>query len=214
MANDALVQANFMDPSRSFEDLVARLQAGDAAAIESIYQRFSQRLIALARQRLDRTLQAKVGPEDVLQSVFCSLFLRHADSQLDLRNWDSLWGLLVVMTLRKCMGKARFFHRQVRDVRRESEPAVEPSLAGVSWQALAREPTPLEAAELADTLENLMGHLSPREREVAMLRLQGHSVQEISSRVGRTERTVERALERARYYLERLQPEADSAAPS
>jgi RNA polymerase sigma factor (sigma-70 family) len=199
-----------MEPS--FENLVERLRTGDAAAVGDIYQRFAQRLIALARARLDKALQAKVGPEDVLQSVFCSFVNRHAGGQVDLHSWDSLWSLLVVMTVRKCTAKGRFFHRQTRDVRRENQPLPGTSLNGLSWAALAHEPTPLEAAELADTLEHLMSRLSPREREIATLRLQGHSVQEISVKVGRTERTVERALERARYYLERLQPE--SVGPS
>jgi len=188
-------------------DLAARLRAGDATAVEGIHRRFAQRLIALARSRMDKALQAKLGPEDVLQSVFCSFFTRHAEGQLDLDNWDSLWSLLVVMTVRKCSGKVKFYHREARDVRRESEPP-EPSLGSCGWEALAREPTPMEAAELADTVESLMRRLTPREREVATLRLQGHSVLEISARIGRTERTVERALQRARHYLERLQTEA------
>lgn len=201
-----------MDSTPSFEDLAARLRAGDTAAVAGIHQRFAQRLIALARTRMDKSLQPKLDPEDVLQSVFCSLVTRHADGRVDLYNWDSLWSLLVVMTLRKCKGQVKFFHREARDVRRENEPAPESPLSGYGWEALAREPTPLEAAELADTLESLMQRLTPRERAVATLRLQGHSVLEISARVGRTERTVERALERARYYLERLQPEGETSS--
>jgi RNA polymerase sigma-70 factor (ECF subfamily) len=199
-----------MDPTPSFEELAARLQAGDAAAVESIHERFAQRLIALARARLDKALQPKLDPEDVLQSVFSSFVTRQADGQIDLYSWDSLWGLLVVMTLRKCKAKAKFFHRAARDVRRENETAPESPLGKGGSESPAREPTPLEAAELADTLENLMQRLTPRERQVATLRLQGHSVYEISSRIGRTERTVERALERARYYLEQLQPEGET----
>jgi RNA polymerase sigma-70 factor (ECF subfamily) len=200
-----------MDSTPSFEDLAARWRAGDPAAAGAIHQRFAQRLIALARTRLDRRLQAKLDPEDVLQSVFRSLVIQQADRQLDLYSWDSLWSLLVVMTLRKCRGKVRFFQREARDVRRENEPGPE-SVVERDWAALAREPTPVEAAELADTLEGLMQRLTPREREVATLRLQGHSVHEISVRVGRAERTVERALERARYYLERLEPEGEATS--
>jgi DNA-directed RNA polymerase specialized sigma24 family protein len=57
-----------------------------------------------------------------------------------------------------------------------------------------------------------MDRLTAREREVVTLRLQGYSVPEIAGRVGRTERTVERALERARYHLERLHGEEDASS--
>ena len=47
-------------------------------------------------------LRAKVDPEDVLQSVCESFFRRHAEGEFSLKDWDSLWALLAVITLRKC----------------------------------------------------------------------------------------------------------------
>src|SRR5438552_2680938 len=88
--------------AESFPDLMARLRAGDADAAARVFERFAHRLAALAQVHLDGRTRRLVDPEDVLQSVFRSFFARHADGQLDLADWDGLWALLVVLTLRKC----------------------------------------------------------------------------------------------------------------
>jgi RNA polymerase sigma factor (sigma-70 family) len=74
-------------------------------------------------------------------------------------------------------------------------------------QLFAHEPTPLEAAALAETVERLMRELDERERQILELALQGYTPQEISPRVGRCERTVQRLLERVRKHLSLLQME-------
>jgi DNA-directed RNA polymerase specialized sigma24 family protein len=75
-----------------------------------------------------------------------------------------------------------------------------------------REPTPDEAAILAETLDRLWQGLSEREREILALHLQGCEIPEISRRVGRAERTVRRTLELARKELGRLQDADEPAA--
>jgi RNA polymerase sigma-70 factor (ECF subfamily) len=189
----------------SFAEMMEGLRARDGEAARQVFERFAGRLIGLARARLDRQLRAKVGPEDVVQSVFKSFFRCHADGQLDLAGWDGLWSLLVVITLRKCGRQLRRFRGAGRDVRREVPPAD-------GWEALAREPSAEEAAVLAETLEQIMGGLKERERQVLELRLQGYSVPEISARVGRTEYTVQGILKRVRQKLEPLAEERSGPA--
>src|SRR5262249_10897697 len=63
------------------------------------------------------------------------------------------------------------------------------------------EPTPSEAAMLTETVERLMRCLDGRHRDILALRLQGHAPPEISSRLGCTERTVYRVLERGKQWL-------------
>lgn len=91
-----------MSDSPSFADLMTRLRAGDPGAAEEIFRRFANRLVSLARQRLDALVLRKLDPEDVLQSALNSFFRAHAQGRVDVRDWDSLWGLLAVITLRKC----------------------------------------------------------------------------------------------------------------
>jgi RNA polymerase sigma-70 factor (ECF subfamily) len=193
-----------MRPNPSFDNLMARLGAGDEAAAAEVFDRFAQRLRALARSRLDRLLRPKVDAEDVLQSVYRSFFRRHAEGQYRLESWDSLWGMLTVITLRKCGRRLRYFRSACRDVHRE---VVLPAGAEGEVAAVARDPTPSEAARLAETLEQVMRDLTERERSILALSLQGYTTAEISDQVGRTERTVQRVLQRVRRRLEQMNAE-------
>jgi RNA polymerase sigma-70 factor (ECF subfamily) len=202
-----------MSADSTFHDLMARLRGGDAraeAAAAEIFHRFARRLIGLAARHLDDRLRQKVDPEDVMQSALKSFFARQADGQYDLSGWDSLWSMLVVITLRKCGHKAEHFRAACRDVGREQalpdldEPAH-------SWEALSREPTPSQAALLAEAVRQVMATLADeRERTVLELSLQGCPLPEISGRVGRSERTVQRVLTRVRKRLERMRDEGEA----
>jgi RNA polymerase sigma-70 factor (ECF subfamily) len=194
----------------SFDDLMDRLRAGDEAAAREVFRRFAGRLIGLAHGRLDRLVRAKVDAEDVVQSAFKSFFLGQAAGRFDLGDWDGLWGLLVCITLRKCGRAVRRFHVASRDVRREA-PAADVGAAGVAWDALAAEPTPAEAAMLAETVEQFLGALPPRDRRIFELRLQGCTIPEISAAVGRTEYTVEGVLRKVRRRLHDLHGGAGGA---
>lgn len=195
-----------MQPDSSFADLMARLRQGDQEAAHRIYEAFTRRLIALARTRLDGSLRQKEDPEDIVQSALASFFRRQSSDPYELTSWESLWGLLATITLRKCGHHVEYYLAQCRDIRRETtlpETAKEDSVT--PWQALAREPTPSEAAVLRDTLERLLHDLHERERTIVLLALEGFSVAEISRQVGRSESFVRRrVLDRVRERWRRL----------
>jgi RNA polymerase sigma-70 factor (ECF subfamily) len=192
-----------MSPNDSFAQLMARLRAGDPPAAAEVFHRFAHRLMALARTRLDSRLRQKVDPEDILQSVYKSFFWRHAQGQFELTDWDSLWSLLTVLTVRKCGRWAERFHADCRDVDRERPLAFAREDGG--WEVLAREPTPAEAAVLTDTVEYILRDLDERDRSIVSLHLQGYSVPDIATQVGRPQRTVFRVLERVKKRLHRLE---------
>jgi RNA polymerase sigma factor (sigma-70 family) len=195
----------------SFVNLMSRLQAADGGAAAEVVERFTRRLIALARQHLDDRLRQKVDAEDVLQSVFKSFFLRQRAGQWTLPDWDSLWALLAVITVRKCGQWADHFHAQRRDLGREAEQAPAPD-AGREVQLFAREPTPSEVLILTETVERLLSDLEERDREIVTLALQGYTAAEISTQVNRPERTVYRLLARIKKRLQRQRARDDGAA--
>lgn len=190
-----------LDPS--FDDLMARLRAGQSDAAAQVFTRFANRLIALARKQLDPEILRKVDPEDVLQSVFRSFFSRYPSGQFgEFESWDNLWAILAVITLRKCGHRIDYFHAARRDVRREVTGPGGADESTLDVGAEDPEPTPAEAAMLTETVERLMRTLDGRHREMLALSLQGYSAPEISSRLGCTERTVYRLLERVKQWLE------------
>lgn len=198
-------EQSIMSQDASFADVMARLRQGDQDAAREIFVRYTHRLIGLARSRLDRLVRQKVDPEDVLQSVYKSFFLRHTQGEFAFDGWDGLWALLTVITLRKCGRRVEYYHASRRDVQREVAPPTDPDDSAAGWLAADSEPTPSEAALLAETVEQIMSRLDERERSILALTLQGYSTPDISARVGRTERTVQRVLKRVRDDLEALQ---------
>jgi RNA polymerase sigma-70 factor (ECF subfamily) len=191
----------------SFAEWLKRLRAGDDAAARLVFERFARRLIGLARGQFHASLKHKVDPEDVVQSAYKSFFRGFDEGKLTVGNWDGLWSLLTLITLRKCADWVEYHRAERRDAVREV-PATSEAEGGASrMEALSREPTPLEAAILHETVEQLLASLDEDERPIVELSLQGYTTQEISQQVDRPERTVRRLRERVRNRLERLQRE-------
>ena len=162
-------------------------------------ERFSRRLIGLARLHLGGRLRQKVDPEDVVQSAYKSFLFRYGEKCISMDAEEALWGLLTLITIRKCADRARYFKAACRDLHREAGAAG----CNSSWHdAPGREPTPDEAVALAETVEGLLAGFAGDERAVVELSLQGYSTQEISQQLGRAERSVRRVRERVRKHLE------------
>lgn len=200
-----------MSENDSFAVLMVRLRSGEDSAAREVFVRFASRLAGLARRHLDARLAVKVDPEDVVQSAYKSFFLRQREGGLDVGTWDGLWGLLTMITLRKCADRAAYYRADKRDVGRETATGnPEDSAPAVVDLALDREPLPDEAAALAETVESLFRAIDdPDERAILELSLQGHTATEISERLGRAERSVRRLREHIRKRLERMQSETE-----
>jgi RNA polymerase sigma-70 factor, ECF subfamily len=188
----------------SFIDFLTGLQDRDDAAAKEFFERYTRQLIALALRHIDPRLRHRVDPEDVVQSAYKSFFLRYGAGNVELINWNSLWGLLTRITMRKCSERAAYHRAKRRDAAREAP--VPPGEESSSWrEPPAREPTPIEAAVLGETVEQLFAELDEEERPILEMSLQGFTTREISERIGRAERTVRLLREGVRHRLERMQ---------
>jgi RNA polymerase sigma-70 factor (ECF subfamily) len=207
-----------MPTDDTFHTLMARLRSGEDAAAREVFDRFTGRLVALARGQFNQLVARKVDPEDVVQSAYKSFFVRHRAGKIEIGDWGGLWNMLTLITLRKCadradLARARARREALRDL--PGSPAVrahcealdlDPSLPpDPELLALDREPRPEEAVILAETVERLFRDVSAHERPVLELSLQGYSVEEICTQLSRAERSVRRLRERVRKRLERLQ---------
>src|SRR5262245_13549946 len=192
--------------SNSFAEFLIRLRDQGDHAAQELFGRFSRQLIALAHRHIGGGLRHKIDPEDVVQSAYKSFFFRYGAGKLDAVNWNSLWGLLTLITVRKCSERAAYHRAECRDAGREVSPPRQEEAA--TWQEpLGREPTPLEAAVLGETIEQLFTGLDEQERSVLELSLQGYTTREISDQLGRAERTVRLLREGVRHRLERMREE-------
>jgi RNA polymerase sigma-70 factor (ECF subfamily) len=194
-----------------FDDLLARLREGDQSAAALVVDRYTRRLVVLARANLDRRILRKEDPEDVLQSVFQSFFRRCSLGQFQLDSREDLWALLVSLTLHKCGHLAHYFHGARRDIQREAQAPANLESSAVELQELAREPSPVEAAMLAETLERLLAGLKPYQQEIVRRGLEGEGTAEIAEHLGVTRRSVQRVLQQVRKRLEEWRGEAEKS---
>ena len=182
--------------------LVPGATAAPSIGPKVVFERFRRRLIGLARAHLGERLKRKVDAEDVVQSAYKSMLIRCGEAAVELEGWDGLWGLLTLITVRKCADRARYYATDCRNLQREEGVADGAKSAGLWLETPGREPTPDEAMALAETVEELLRHLQGHERTIVELSLQGYSTQEISLQTGRAERTVRRVREQVRKALE------------
>ena len=191
-----------MSSDGSVTRLLAPLQAGDPAAVQQLWQRYFHRLVGLARARLAGAPCRVADEEDVAISAFDS-FCRNAERGRfpDLTDRDGLWRLLVMFTARK----AGHLRRDQTRLKRGGAARVEAGAddRDLLGEVLGREPDPAFAALAADQHSHLMSLLNDDLREVALLRMQGESVEEIAARLGYVSRSVKRKLELIRELWER-----------
>jgi RNA polymerase sigma-70 factor (ECF subfamily) len=197
-----------MTSAPSFAVLLGQLRRQDNTAALEVLRRYQGRLLRLARKQVQGPLRQKLDPEDVVQSVFRTLFRRLAQGQFELGDWDGLWGLLTCITLRKCGRWHDYFRAQARDLRREVAP---PPGAPGAWAVFDREPAPEEAAVLVETLEHVLRGLPEGEQQAVTLTLEGVSLDAVSRTLGYSQSKVYRVLQRVRERLERLHDEAKEA---
>jgi RNA polymerase sigma-70 factor (ECF subfamily) len=185
-----------MNPNESFTELMQRLRHRDQDAAARVFHQFCHRLKALARSRLGERVLRREECDDVLQSMWKSFFNRQAAGQFaDVTDWESLWTLLACLTVRKCINRVAYFSALCR---REPESSADRP----AGERAGDEPTPEEEAVYRDLLERFLRGMSPRDRDIVTLELQGYDDAEISRQVGTSERTVSRVRRRVRNLLE------------
>jgi DNA-directed RNA polymerase specialized sigma24 family protein len=181
--------------------LVERVKAGNHEAARLLWQRYYPRLVGLARNRLQAVPRRVADEEDAALSAFDSFCRRAEQGRFpDLKDRDGLWALLVVLTARKAADLVKHLHRDRRGGGKvHGDSALRPADAGSSAGGFAAlegdDPTPEEAAILAEEVETLLGRLrDPALRQLAVWKLEGYTNAEIAERQGWSLPTVGRRL--------------------
>src|SRR5579862_676446 len=90
------------------KSLLRRWQGGDQAAAQLLFDRYVERLLALARKRISQRLAGRVDAEDVVQSVFRTFFGRAKAGQFHVNDPDDLCRLLTRITVHKTLRQIAF----------------------------------------------------------------------------------------------------------
>ena len=197
----AIAESFKMEDETSIE-LLQKWRDGDEHAAKEMFERYVNRLCALARSRLSARMQRRVEPEDIVQSVYRSFF-RKAGEHYSLAKTGDLWRLLAAITINKIRGKVEFHTAQKRQVYAEESLLADQSMLRVSPEAIAEDPRPDDAAAMVEELGDVLSGLDPLSRSILELSMQNLTVEQISEEVQRSERTVRRTLQQVRNELEK-----------
>ena len=199
-----------MADTHSFSNLLKRLNAGDKHNVaEVIVQRFASRLGALAARKMSQRLQQRLSPDDIVQSVFATFFRRVEDGQLEIRDWDSLWGLLAQITVWRICRHVEHYQAGRRNSERET-PLLDDE------QAFDREPRAEDLLMAAELCEQLVSEMAAKYRPIVQGILDGQTHEIIAKELNTSLSTVERVHRRAKERLTQILAEglSDSQEPA
>jgi RNA polymerase sigma-70 factor (ECF subfamily) len=157
-------------------ELLLRAAAGDQQAVNALFTLYRDRLRAMVRLRLNRRLQGRVDPSDVLQEAYLEICKHFADYLRDPRLPFFLW--LRHITGQKLIAMHRqHLGAQMRDVDRELSlyrgALPQASSASLAAQLLGHFTSVSEAAiraELQIRVQEALNSMDALDREVLALR--------------------------------------------
>jgi RNA polymerase sigma-70 factor (ECF subfamily) len=164
------------DDSTDVQELVQRLAEGDQQALAEVFARYRERLRRMVRLRLDRRLQGRVDPSDILQDAYLDVANRAAEYAANPTMPLFLWlrfltGQRLLIVHRQHLGtKMRDAGQEVSLYRGALPQASSVSLAA---QLLGRVTSPSLAAVRAEMqlrLQEALNSMDPMDREVLTLR--------------------------------------------
>jgi DNA-directed RNA polymerase specialized sigma24 family protein len=190
-----------MSTEGSVSRLLDGIKAGDNDAVRSLWERYCDRLVRLARQKLRNTARRAADEEDVALSAFNSLCLGARRGRFPaLADRGGLWGLLVFITAQKAADQVVHDRRKKRGggkVRGHS--ALENGSAGSHAdgfdRVLSQSPGPATLNVWAEEYARLLDRLDDATlRHIAELKVQGYKIDEIAQRLGVAQRTIHRKI--------------------
>jgi RNA polymerase sigma-70 factor (ECF subfamily) len=179
------------------ETLLARARQGDGESLGSLLERYRNYLMLLARLQVDRRLQVKFDPADLVQETFLEAHRDFAqfrgECEAELVGWlRRILATNLANLVRRYYGTQRrdpHLERDLNEALDQSSRALDRGLAAPqsspSNQAVRRE----QAVILADALQRLAADY----REAILLRhVEGLSFPEMARRMGRSEDSVKK----------------------
>ena len=172
--------------SADTREQLERAAAGDPAAFEELFARYRDFLRLVVQLRMDRRLQARIDPSDVVQEVQLDAFRRLRDF-LDRRPMPFRLWLRKTTQERLLKVQRRHLETGRRDAGREV-PLPEQSSLLLAGRLLAGGSTPsqrLDRSETARRVREAVATLPEADREVLLMRnFEGLSNQEVAYLLG------------------------------
>ena len=185
-----------MGDDGSITHWIRQLKTGESTqAQEELWNRYFERLVAIARTRLRGSPNRTEDEEDAALSALDSFFLGVDHGRFpDLRDRSQLWPLLLTITATKVLNQVQRERTLKRGGGQLQSADDEEHLLAIE-KIIGIEPTPEMAAEAAEECQHLLDSLeSDSLRKVAQMKLEGYTNREIAASLDVVERTIERKL--------------------
>jgi RNA polymerase sigma factor (sigma-70 family) len=182
---------------------IEQLRAGEAEAVQPLWERYYRQLVGLAQHRIAGVRDRAADGEDLALSAFHSFYQGLDRGRFPrLEDRDDLWQVLIMLTVQKAINlrqrEQRAKHGGGR-IARASELEGAADRADAFAEVMGREPTPELAAGVQEECRRLLAGLGDDElRSVAVAKMEGCTNEEIADRLGKSLATVERKLQRIR----------------
>ncbi|MCC9608593.1 sigma-70 family RNA polymerase sigma factor [Blastopirellula sp. JC732] len=188
-----------MHGESSEEEIQAFIQ-GDPDAIEQMWDAYRDRLFALAKRKLGAKQSRVADEEDVAISAFTSMVRMANEGKLEkIADHQDLWGLFATVVVRKAYARIRYNKAAKRGggaVRGESifeNPAAGAERNGLA-QFDAEQLTPETEAIAEEEFCRLLSKLTDVEREIALMKMEGSTNEEIAEKLNCSTRRITRKL--------------------
>ncbi|REJ71011.1 MAG: hypothetical protein DWQ34_00070 [Planctomycetota bacterium] len=178
-----------------FRELLVAAGSGSESAIQALTDRYGEAVLRIVRSRLSPALRRRFDSVDFVQEVWATFF-RHDELMRQFETGDQLLAWLRTVAANKVIDECRrSLTAKKRDARRERSvdtwrvPALEEIAAG-------RPDSPEDALILRERIASL----SDNDRNLVHLLLEGATQAEVAARLGVSERTIRRALNRIKHH--------------
>ena len=189
-------------PPNSVTLWLRAIEQNDESGAQKLFDRYFERLVVLARKKLQNSSRRVVDEEDIAITSFYDCLANIKDSQYpQVKDRTHLWRLLVKITecrVHDAIRRQTTTKRGSGRVRGESIFLTSAETLGTRGLAEIPDQLPSSAdlTSLSDEFDSLLGILPDDNlRNVAKLVIAGFSTAEISERLNRTQRTIQRRIE-------------------
>ena len=194
-----------MNRDRAQPRLFAALRMREAEAISQLWVDYFPRMYGLACSKLGGLSSGGEDAEDAAVAAFWSFCDAIAQGAFPrLTDERELWAVLSTLTARHCSNQLRRGRAQKRDRGRETTVTTAAEIESHAH-------SPSESLELQEQAELLLAELPESLREIALLKLDGYTNQEVAVELGCVQRTVERKLAAIRGIWIQIREDASNA---
>ena len=169
-------------------DLVKALKKGDIPAFEEIYKSYNKRIYSISL----KLLKSNEDAENIVQEVFLKLWRKREDLK-EHSNFDAYLFTIAYNTIRDQFSKSSRERQNQDEFTRSIQPVDDSTNAEIEYHSLL------------ESVKKAVNKLPPRQKTVYLLNMNdGLTCDEISKKLGISERTVEVHLQKAKSHIKKL----------